>query len=262
MLDEKQMDMNHRKSIILSLISVIIMFILYGLTEIGFFGPNPVGRTGNYNEPLIVPEPYAFAIWGLIYLGLICLPIFQWFNRQEGHQEWITFRTWFSINVILNGLWLAFASYDWLIITLLVIIAMLITLYKMRMSLKKIQAEQSPVNYWLESFVVHIYFAWITLATALNVSAALAYYKWSGFGLSEVSWSLIILPIAALIATAVFMRFRDRAYAGVIVWAFVALVVKHISVNPSIAYLSLGVAGLFAFMLLFGGNRLNYVPNN
>jgi len=197
--------MGHRKSIILSILSVITMFVLYGLTETGFFGPNPVGRTGNYNEPLIVPEPYAFAIWAVIYLGLFSLPIYQWFNRQDGHKGWINFRLWFSINVVLNGIWLAFASYDWLILTLLVIITMLLTLYKMRQSLKNIAIDGGHINYWFESFVTHIYFGWITLATALNVSAVLAFYKWDRFGLSEVFWSLIILPIAAIIATAVFI---------------------------------------------------------
>ena len=248
--------MSQTKSILLSIASVLIMIALYAGTQGGWFGENPVGRTGNYNEPLIVPQPYAFSIWGLIYLFLIILPIFHWFKRRESNLEWNSFRAWFSINVILNGVWLVAASYDWLWISVAIIVVMLISLYMMRVKLSKLKLAGEPVHYWMEEFVVHIYFAWITLATVLNISAAFTFYGWNGFGQTEVFWSLAILLITAIIATAVFYRFKDRAFAGVVVWAFIAIIVKHITANPSIAYLSIVVAGVFSIFMVFPKKRL------
>ncbi len=243
--------MKQTTSILLSIFSILVMIALYVGTQAGWFGDNPVGRTGNYNEPLIVPEPYAFAIWGLIYLCLIILPIFHWFKRRESTTKWNSFREWFSCNVVLNGLWLVAASYDWLWTSVIIIIGMLVSLYNMRVILSQLKGAGESVQYWMEEFVVHIYFAWITLATVLNISAALTMYGWNGFGQTEVFWSLIILPIAAIIAALIFYKFRDRAFAGVVVWAFVAIVVKHFTANPSIAYLSMLVAGVFfALMVL------------
>jgi hypothetical protein len=232
------------------------MFVLYFGTQNAWFGANPVGRTGNYNEPLIVPQPYAFAIWGIIYLGITALPIYQWFNRREGHQLWFSFRAWFSLNVIFNGLWLVAASYDWLWISVGIIVFMLVSLYNMRAILAKLEAAQVSINYWLEALVIHMYMAWITLATVLNVSAALSMYEWQGFGQTELFWSLLILTIAAFIGWLVFNKYRDRAFAGVIVWAFVALIVKHLEPFPPIAYLSIGVVVLFGMLMVLPRQRL------
>ena len=247
--------MNQKQSILLSIGAVIIMLVLYFASERGMFGDNPVGQTGSYNEPLVVPAGYAFAIWGIIYLGIIALPIYHWIKRQEGHELWIPFRYWFSLNVICNGLWLAFASMDWLWTTVGIILVMLVSLYQMRILLKRMQVDEVQLSYWFEQFVVHIYFAWITLATALNISAALNFYQWSGFGISELTWALIILPIAAIIAGLVFRKFRDRAYALVVVWAFVALFIKHIDSYPSIAYLGVAVVVIFSVIAILGNRK-------
>ena len=234
-----------RPTILLSLLSVGIMFLLYGLTQAKFFGPNPVGQGGNFNQPLIVPEPYAFSIWGIIYLGILIFPIYQWFKRKEGHPLWKKVHVWFSLNVIANGLWLAAASLDWLWVSVSIIVFMLITLYQINRLLITIKQEDGAMSYWPERFVFSIYFAWITLATALNITAALQFYKWTGFGLGEMTWSITILCVTALIATTVFLKYKDGAYAGVVVWAFVALVVKHLPANPTLGYLSIVVTVIF-----------------
>ena len=247
--------MNQKNSILLSGLSVFVMFALYFGTELGHFGDNPVGQTSSYNEPLVVPQGYAFAIWGVIYLGLLILPIYHWFRRKEGHGEWLHFRKWFSINVVLNGLWLACASLDCLWSTVFIIILMLITLYQMRLSMARLQLNGVTLHYWIEEFLVHIYFAWITLATALNISAALQFYEWNRFGQSELFWSVLILPVAAIIAAKVFLTFRDRAYAAVVIWAFVAIVVKHLGIQDIIAYLSIAVVVIFSFLILRSYNQ-------
>lgn len=245
-----------RPSIIRSIIAVIVMYILYALTAMGYMGDNPVGQGSNYDTPLIVPAGYAFSIWSIIYLGITAFPIYQWFNRKEGHQLWKEVHSWFALNVIANGLWLVFASYDWLWLSLLVISFMLVTLYKINELLIKLHQSEANINYWLERVVMSIYFAWITLATALNVSAALSFYNWDGFGISQEIWSMIILPIAALIAGLVFRKYRDAAYACVVVWAFVAIVVKHMDGQQVLAIIAGVVALVFTGLVVFKSKKV------
>lgn len=242
---------NLKPTIATSFLCVGIMYLLYFLTQAKYFGDNPVGQGTNFDTPLIVPEPYAFAIWGVIYTGLTIFPIYQWFKRSEGHPLWKKVHYWFSANVIVNGLWLAAASMDWMVTTVVLIVFMLVTLYKINEYIREID-QAGDSSYWPEKFVFSIYFAWITLATALNITAALVFYNWSGFGIDGLVWSNLILIVAAMIAAAVFFKYKDGAYAGVVVWAFIALVVKHISANPSIAYLSIGVAIIFAAFVFLG----------
>lgn len=245
-----------KKSIVQSIFATIVMLVLYGLTQMGKMGPNPVGQSASYQSPLIVPAGYAFAIWSIIYLGIIAFPIYQWFYRKEGHPIWQEINSWFAVNVILNGIWLVFASYNWLWLSVVTIIFMLVTLYRINDLLIEINHSDERINFWLERAVFSIYFAWITLATALNVSAALQYNNWSGMGLSQQLWALIILPVTGLIAAFVFKKYRDGFYASVVVWAFVALVVRHLNSDPTIAYLAVGIATIFALLIIFKRKKI------
>lgn len=230
------------------------MLILYFLTAFGMMGDNPVGQTATYEDPLLVPAPYAFAIWSVIYTGLIAFPIYQLVKKKSDHELWKSVRVWFALNVVANGLWLVFASYNWLWMCLAVIVFMLISLYKINELLIQIKAEGASVNFWGERLVFSLYFAWITLATALNVSAALSFYEWDGFGISDVNWTIIIIPIVALIAGTVVWKYKDIGYAAVVIWAFVALIVKHWEVYPILAYMSIGVVVLFALLMVMSRN--------
>lgn len=247
--------MNYRSSIYLSLAATAVMILLYVLSSVGLLGDSPVGQTAIDSTPLIVPAGYAFSIWGIIYTGLIVFPIYQLVKKREESPLWHQVRIWFSLNVVANGLWLAFASYNWLWTTAIIITFMLVSLYRINQLLRAIQAKEQPLNFWTERFVFSLYFAWITLATVLNVSSALSFYDWDGFGISEVNWSIIMLTITSGIAAAVFLKYRDRGYAAVVVWAFLAIVVKHWEINPILAYLSIGVIVLFLALIVFGGKE-------
>ncbi|MEM9261723.1 MAG: tryptophan-rich sensory protein, partial [Bacteroidota bacterium] len=69
--------MSHKSSKYLALGGMLILLVLYAITNAGLLGDNPVGSTSRDTSPLIVPAGYAFAIWGPIYLGLIAFPIYQ-----------------------------------------------------------------------------------------------------------------------------------------------------------------------------------------
>lgn len=246
---------NLKSTIAFSFLCIGIMYLLYGLTNARFFGDNPVGQGGSFEAPSIVPEPYAFAIWGLIYTGITIFPIYQWVKRPEGDPLWKKVHYWFSANVVANGLWLAAASLDWLWISVSIIVFMLVSLYQINNLLIKIRKSEPSLNYWPEKFVFSVYFAWITLATALNITAALVYYQWGGFGLGDLPWSVAILSVAALIAGTVFWKYKDIAYAGVVIWAFIALVVKHFGSNPTLGYLSIVVVAIFGLFVIVESRR-------
>lgn len=237
--------MSRKSSIYLSICSMVILIVLYVLTASGWLGGIPVGEEGSYGAPLVIPESYAFTIWIPIYLFLIIFPFYQLFKKQEDHTASTQIRVWYSLNVIANGIWLVLASHEWLLGTVLVIIFMLISLIKINELLLNIKSNGTKINFWFEQIGFSLYFGWITLATVLNISAALKYYQWEGFGISDVSWSLIILPIAALIATFTFRKYRDVGYALVIIWAFIAIIIKHLDANFSIAFLSIAIVASF-----------------
>jgi hypothetical protein len=252
--------MSQRTSQFLALGGMLIMLVLYGLNASGQLGPNPIGTTSNATRPLIVPAPYAFAIWGPIYIGLIVFPVYQLFARKTvaedstllddfsagAHPAWIELRAWYAANVVANGLWLAASSYDWQWTTVGIIVFMLVSLFRINQLLQVIEASGTKISYWLERFVFSIYFAWVTLATVLNVASALTFYDWDGFGIAEDAWTIIMVVVASLIAGYTSMRYRDSAYAGVVVWAFTALAIRHWGASTQVlSYVGGAVAVMF-----------------
>lgn len=265
--------MSHRTSQYLALGATIIMFVLQALAATEFFGPNPVGQTSRDTNPMLVPATWAFAIWGPIYLGLAVFPIYQLFTKrsngsaelvdsgvpdepamvQDGgqHPDWIIFRQTFAVNVILNGLWLVFASYSWQWLTVVTIVAMLATLFRMNRLLIRIAMDGGKVNFWAERLVFSLYFAWVTFATVVNVASALDFYDWTGFGISELNWTLIIGSVAIVITSYTALKFRDFVYPTVIIWAFVALAMRYWEVETSIVTLAcVGIAAAVGTMVL------------
>ncbi|MEL7159846.1 MAG: hypothetical protein AAFN92_03740, partial [Bacteroidota bacterium] len=234
----------HRKSQYLALAGIIIMFALYATTNLGLFGPERVGDPSTDTNPLIIPPGFAFAIWGPIYLGLLVFPIYQLVVNRDNHPAWIPLRRWFFANTVANGVWLVFSTYQWQILLVGTIFFMLVSLYRINVLLAEIKRDGAEYNYWTERLVLGMYFAWITLASVLNVTSALAYYGWDGFGLAEKSWALLMIPVAALIAWLTARKFREVAYAGVVVWAFGTLALRHFGEIAVLAYAALAVAVL------------------
>jgi len=109
---------------------MLLMLVLYTLNATGQLGPNPIGTTSNATRPLIVPSPYAFAIWAPIYIGLIIFPVYQIIKNRNNHPAWVELRGWYAANVVANGLWLAASSYDWQWTTVGIIVFMLISLFR------------------------------------------------------------------------------------------------------------------------------------
>jgi hypothetical protein len=250
--------MNQRSSQYLALAGMLLMLVLYALNSSGNLGPNPIGTTSTATNPLIVPASYAFAIWAPIYIGLIVFPIYQLIKNRSDHPAWIELRVWYAANVVANGLWLAAASYDWQWVSVGIIIFMLGSLFRINQLLLTIEASNSKITYWLERFVFSIYFAWITLATVLNFASALSFYEWDGLGIPEVTWTVTMIAVAALIAGYTSRRYRDVAYAGVVVWAFIALTIKHWGAGTQVlSYVGGAVVLLFlALMVRNGRERL------
>ncbi|OAV44112.1 hypothetical protein [Lewinella sp. 4G2] len=242
--------MQQTKSHYVALGGLVIFLALYALTQFGYMGPNPIGSTSRATAPLIVPSGYAFAIWGPIYLGLIAFPIYQWIKKRDEHPAWVEVRYWYAANVVANGIWLVLASYDQVWTTVAVIVFMLFSLFRINRLLDVIESSQAPISYWLERFAFYIYFGWVTLATVLNVASDLKFTGWNGAGISEVTWTLVMSCIAAAIAGFTAWTFRSAAYAGVVVWAFIALALKHINEVSAIFYSSVAVVAIFAILMI------------
>jgi benzodiazapine receptor len=90
----------------------------------------------------------------------------------------------------------------------------------------------------------------------LNFASALSFYEWEGLGIPEVTWTVTMIAVAALIAGYTSRRYRDVAYAGVVVWAFIALTIKHWGAGTQVlSYVGGAVVLLFLALMVWNGRE-------
>lgn len=56
--------------------------------------------------------------------------------------------------------------------------------------------------------------------------------NWGGWGISQITWTNIMVVIATLLGTAMLVKFRDVWFNVVIIWALYGIMSKRLSIDP------------------------------
>lgn len=212
---------------ILTLVSYVLMVVANYLAVTIPLGGKSTGEISESYPNLFAPASYAFSIWGLIYILLGIYVIYQFFCKKDEIIRKVS--GLFIINALLNTSWIFAWHYDIIWLSVLIIIGLLITLIKIADLFKNYSLNK--IESCLVRLPFSIYFGWITVATIANIVVFLVYLGWNGFGLSNVFWTIIILLIGAIIGSWRILKDRFLPYSFVLIWAYGAILYKHISVN-------------------------------
>lgn len=217
--------------------------ILVALTYIGMISVNALanilpinGRTtgeiSDYYANLFAPAGYTFIIWGFIYLLLGLFTLYQIglfrnksVQRRDGLLNKVGF--YFAVSSIANIFWILAWHYDYIGLSVLIMLVILFSLISINKLTKK--TELTLKEKFFIRFPFSVYFGWITIATIANIITWLVSIHWNGFGISEVIWTVIILFVGILIGVLNIFRYRNIYYGLVIIWAYVGILQKHIS---------------------------------
>ena len=217
------------------------------------------GQISDRFDVLFVPAGYVFAIWGLIYLGLIVYTVFQALPAQKENPRLRQIGWIYVLASIANSVWIFLWHYELLPLTL---IAMLILLACLLVIYQRLGINRTPVSRG-ERWAVHvpfsIYLGWITVATIANVTDLLWSLGWNGFGLSAEVWFLIMLGATIIIAGLMAFTRGDVAYLLVLVWALAGIAVKHSDVQ-SLAMAAAVAAGIVVVFVIIGVVRRGSRP--
>ncbi len=194
---------------------------------------------------LFTPAGFTFAIWGVIYLGLLVFVIWQALPAQRSDSRLASISILFKINCLMNALWLVVWHYDLIALSLLVMFAILATLILIyRRLIEDIDA--APFSEHLVLYLpFSLYTGWITVATIANASVLQTANGWDDVGLSALQWTLIKLALAGAIGATMVLRFRDVVFALVVAWAAYGISVVHVA-TPEVA----GAATTLSFLAL------------
>jgi hypothetical protein len=179
-----------------------------------------------FNNVLITPANYAFAIWGLIYLGLISFAIYQALPRQKNDALLRKIGYKLAIASISQIIWVFCFLYRQYDVSMVAMVGILFPLIAAYWSLP-FKTSISRAHRWLIKFPITIYLAWISVATIVNGAILLESQNWSGWGIDPQVWTIIMLLIAGLITHFVVLPRLDFVYGGIFVWALIAIAIKN-----------------------------------
>lgn len=189
-------------------------------------GGKTTGELSDQYPIPITPAGYAFAIWGLIYLGLILFALYQLLPAQRDNPLLREIRGPFLLSSLANMAWIFFWHYEWVPLSLLAMGLILLSLLTIYRAIQARRAALSPLERWTVLRPFSLYLGWITVATVLNVATTLYSLGWRGAPLSPTMWSIFLLGVVALLAAWVTGRGRDPVYGAVVIWALLGIVAK------------------------------------
>ena len=222
---------------ITNLFGFILTIVLNGLANGLPINGVTTGELSDMYPNLFVPAGFTFAIWGLIYTLLLVFVIYQLRQAfvKRGNTNFIDkIGWWFVISCVANASWIVVWHYQLVLLSLFVMLGILLSLIVIY---QKLQVGLQSVS-TSEKTMVHIpfsvYLGWITVATIANVTTLAVDFGWSGFGISEMTWTIVMLSIATLIGLIILFQRKDWAYALVLVWAFYGIYSKRTSIDADL----------------------------
>jgi hypothetical protein len=193
---------------------------------------------------LFVPAGYVFAIWGVIYIGLLA---YTFYHSLPAQRENLSLRRtgWLvSLSSLANGTWIVFWQFGYYALSLVTMFVLLAVLTAVYLRLDIGHTRFSTLEKWVVSIPFSIYLGWITVATIANITAVLSYVGWTGGGVSAVAWTVILLAAGVAIAALMAFTRSDIAYLLVLTWAFAGISVRWLDASV------LNVAGFTAAALV------------
>lgn len=231
-----------------NIFAFIVVIGVNALANIIPLGGQTTGEVSAKYPSLFTPAGYVFSIWALIYFCLTVFIIWQALPGQRNNQTVASLRLPFQLNCLANTLWMLAWHYDFLLLSLvlmLVVLGSLIAIYR-RLTMAKSTA--SIRERWIMYFPFSLYTGWITVATIANLSALQINQGWDDLIFSPQLWTVIKIAIAGTVAATVLFRCRDSVFVMVAVWATAGIAFKHSGVPMVVGAAS--VIALLGIMLI------------
>lgn len=207
------------------------------------------------------PAGYVFAIWGLIYFGLIVFGIYQLLPRSRRSRNIENISPWFVLSCVLNSAWILAWHYLYIGVALGIIVLLLLNLAVIYAKLNQRRQGVPQEEKILLKATFSIYLAWIFVATIANVFIFFDYMSWNDWLFGEGIWTGLLIGICAILAL-IFVKYnRDILFAGVFVWALIGISVENNSGTEVLQVIPLVAAAVIVIgsgIIIFSKKKSKY----
>lgn len=197
----------------LTVLASAVIAIVGSFVGSGAAGGVPITRAAGgalaADATTIAPGGPAFAIWSVIYLGLVTYAIWQLLPRQRTSQRQRALGYPVALSLLLNAAWILSIQFGLLALSVPVIALLLAVLVWCF-----IITLRSPAGGRIEALLTDgtlgLYLGWVTIATAANVTAWLVAIGFRGGAVPRDVWSVAVILVAGLIGVLVAIRGHGR----------------------------------------------------
>lgn len=178
---------------------------------------------------LITPPGYVFGIWGVIYSGLIGYAVYQALPAQRDNERLRRIALPFIASCAANAGWIFLWHYNRVGLSVGAMLGLLLALITIDLRLGRVRGGPLAERL-LVRLPFSVYLGWISVATIVNVAAALYATGWDGAPLSPEAWTAALLGVGTALGVAQGAGRGDAAYPLVLAWAFAGVASKNADV--------------------------------
>ncbi|MGO4301705.1 tryptophan-rich sensory protein [Leifsonia sp. RAF41] len=179
----------------------------------GFAGGTPIpevaGGALGADATLLAPAGPAFAIWSVVYAGLVAYAVWQALPSQAARDRQRRAGFWVLGSLLLNAAWILSVQAGQLTVSVVAIVALLVVLIVAFVILRRHPAESTADAVLLDG-VMGLYLGWVMVATVANVTSWLQVVGFRGFGASPHAWAIGMLALFGAIGCALAVWDRGR----------------------------------------------------
>ncbi|ANF32044.1 hypothetical protein A0130_10490 [Leifsonia xyli] len=215
--------------------------------------PEVAGGALSADATLLAPAGPAFAIWSVIYAGLVAYAIWQALPSQAARERQRRAGFWVLASLLLNAAWILSVQAGQLGLSVVAILALLVVLIVTFVILRRHPSE-STADAVLFDGVMGLYLGWVMIATVANVTSWLLKTGFDGFGASPHAWAIALLVVFTVIGGALAIWDRGRfAPAVASAWGLAWIGVSRLTgslVSAPVAITAFAAAALLLLIAL------------
>jgi benzodiazapine receptor len=214
------------------------------------------GQLSDLNPTGFTPAGWVFAIWSLIYLGLLAYACVSAFGSEAIRVRAASIRTLFLCNAAVNVAWIFAWHYRQVELSFVIMLGILGTLIAINEKLMR----RPPPSLGELLFVdapFSLYFGWITTATIANLGAFFFAQQFYPFALSMDQWALVSVVAAVGIYAWRGVVTGDIVYCAVFIWASMGIFYKPTDITDPVKIAAItGTALLSAIVIWLAARKL------
>jgi hypothetical protein len=182
---------------------------------------------------LFVPAGLTFSIWSIIYLLLFVFCIYQmtslFRSKIDVYEAEIVRRIniAFILTCIINMCWIVAWHYGLIIVSVILMLLLLSRLIYIDTQIRLLEPHLTNAQSFIVKAPFGLYLGWICIATIANITALLVSYGWRGFGMSEESWTSMMVLAGSFIGVLAILRFNNFYIGLAVIWALSGIIIER-----------------------------------